>query len=219
MPLDESGKVDSDASVETLLGLIDELVAEINPRDSRHPSTEIDHNLDSVTGLDSLSKMELHSRIEETFKISLLERSFIDAETPRDLLRVIERAGLKEEISTKGRFTPKKREVIEGNPTSAQTLTEVLKWHVKQHPERTLIQFYSDLGEGEKISYGSLQNSALIIAESLRFRGVELEEPVAIILPTSAEYFYSFLVGSAGSLELISANSKQPDHELIRWCP
>ncbi len=193
MPLDESGKVDSDASVETLLGLIDELVAEINPRDSRHPSTEIDHNLDSVTGLDSLSKMELHSRIEETFKISLLERSFIDAETPRDLLRVIERAGLKEEISTKGRFTPNKREVIEGNPTSAQTLTEVLKWHVKQHPERTLIQFYSDLGEGEKISYGSLQNSALIIAESLRFRGVELEEPVAIILPTGAEYFYSFL--------------------------
>ncbi|AWT59801.1 MAG: Long-chain-fatty-acid--AMP ligase FadD26 [Candidatus Moanabacter tarae] len=193
MPLDESGKVDSDVSVETLLGLIDEIVAEINPGDSRRLPTEIDHNLDSVTGLDSLSKMELLSRIEETFKITLVEQSLIDAETPRDLLRVIESAGFQEGITTKVSVTPTNREVIEGNPTSAKTLTEVLKWHVNQHPERTLIQFYSDLGEGETISYGSLQNSALIIAESLRLRGVEINEPVAIILPTGAEYFYSFV--------------------------
>lgn len=193
MPLGESGKVDSNSSAETLLGLIDELIAEINPGNSRRPPTEIDNNLDSVTGLDSLSKMELLSRIEETFKISLLEQSLIDAETPRDLLRVIESAGLKKGISKKGSFIPIERGIIEGSPTGAQTLTEVLKWHVNRHPERTLIQFYSDFGEGEKISYGRLQSSALIIAESLRLRGVELNEPVAIILPTGAEYFYSFL--------------------------
>ena len=193
MPLGEPVKTDSIVAAETLLGLIDDLVTEINPGKSGRRPTELDNNLDSEAGLDSLSRMELLSRIEEAFNITLLERALIDAETPRDLLRVIEGAELRERSSAPRSFAPKEREVIEGSPTSAQTLVEVLKWHVDRHPNRVLIQFYTDSGEGEKISYSRLQGSAITIAEGLRLHGVEPGESVAIILPTGPEYFYSFV--------------------------
>ncbi len=193
MPAGEPVKMDSPEASETLLGLIHDLIVEVNPGRIEWQPITLDSTLDGDAGLDSLSKMELLSRIEGAFDVSLLERVFSDAETPRDLLRAIEGAEKRDRSSAPRSFTSIERQHFEGSPTRAQTLTDVLQWHVERHPDRTLIQFYVDSGEGEVINFRRLQDSAVSVAEGLRSRGVEPGEPVVVILPTGSEYFYCFM--------------------------
>src|SRR5690606_9573257 len=77
-------------------------------------------------------------------------------------------------------------------PDEATTLHEVLEWHVRRHPSRPHIVLQDDEGQERTVTYAELDQSARAIAAGLLERGLEPGQAVAIMLPTSVDYFFSF---------------------------
>ncbi|MGB5965146.1 MAG: AMP-binding protein [Sulfurimonadaceae bacterium] len=178
-------------STEKLLEVVEKLVAEVRPT---HVDINItlDSTFDKELGLDSLSRVELISRIEAAFKLSLPDRTFAEAESGRDLLRVL--TSLKPELTEVTPFvTPAARRSATAElPDDIQTLIELLEWHALHHGDRVHIQLYQDDGKGEAITYSQLKSGAENVASTLQERGLETAEPVVIMLPTGADYFFTF---------------------------
>ena len=80
---------DQDKLANTLLMLIEDLVTELHADKTLSFVLSLDSSLDDDLGLDSLARVELISRIEQHFNVTLPQRDFAEAESPRDLLRSI----------------------------------------------------------------------------------------------------------------------------------
>ncbi|MEA3333798.1 MAG: AMP-binding protein, partial [Pseudomonadota bacterium] len=74
----------------------------------------------------------------------------------------------------------------------AETLLEVLAWHVQSHPQNVHINLYIEGALQEKITFRALMEGAESVACGLRHQGLEVGRTVALMLPTSRDYFYSF---------------------------
>ncbi len=177
----------------SMLQLVQTLVKEINPKQiAPSRSVTLDDRLDKDLGIDSLARVELLGRIERRFNVTLPESVFASAETPRDLLRTMLGATGRQKSSNEVKLG----ELISGEakvvPEGAQTLIEVLNWHVSKQPDRVHIQLYSEAGEGDVISYSQLNQGALAVAAGLQRRGLQPAETVTLMLPTSKEYFFCF---------------------------
>ncbi len=177
-----------------LLQVIQVLVSEIHPGRPSIQHLSLDSRFDKDLGLDSLSRVELITRVEKTFKLALPEATYAEAVSARDLLRALQvssspRSSLHkidithDDTSTDSRITP----------DDASTLIDVLDWHVIAHPDKPHIQFYDDSGDGEMITYAQLKERAGRVAGGLQQLGLQKAEPVVLMLPSSAEYFYSFI--------------------------
>ena len=81
---------------------------------------------------------------------------------------------------------------VDSLPYQAKTLNEVVKWYANSYPDRIHIRFYSDEGDGESITYKELWINATSIAAGLQYHGFEIGKPIAIMLPTEKEYFFTF---------------------------
>lgn len=176
-----------------LLRITREMVAEIHRAPHAPKSVDLDSSLDRDLGLDSLARMELFSRIEKHLEVTLPERILAEAETPRDLLRVVLGArALKE----RRRFPDVSQitlgEADESVPQSARTLIEVLQWHVSFNPDRPHIQVHSDEGEGEGLTFRQLWQGAARVAAGLQRLDLNPGDAVAIMLQAGREYFFSF---------------------------
>lgn len=185
--------MDSPLCEESLLPIIAKLMAELHPDAVPHRPITLDSGLDRDLGLDSLARMELLIRLEKEFGIKLPERVLVAAETPRDLLRhlnqetpVLHDAAMKP-FSEPVAATERRAVGL----AEARTLLDVLGQHVQIQPDALHIVLLQNDDE-IRISYGMLQAEALKIATRLRRYDLEPGEPVAIMLPTSAEYFYTF---------------------------
>ncbi len=181
-----------DAISNELLRIASQLMLEMRPNRSGGAPLRPDSRLDRDLGLDSLGRVELLSRIERSFEVSLPEQLLGSAETLRDLLSAI--SSMQEKI--RPRLGPviqlQAPEAAELVSDTASTLLDVLELHCQAHPERIHIILYDDTGDGDKISYADLRSGAEKIARGLLRRGLEPRQTVAIMLPTSPEYFYSF---------------------------
>ncbi|GLI33829.1 AMP-binding protein [Desulforhabdus amnigena] len=176
----------------SLFKIIQELVSELHPGLPAARRVTLDVSLDRELGLDSLSRMELLARIERHFGVTLSERTFADADTPRDLLRALMCAGAPRAAATFETLLVKPDDVSD-EPYSVETLVEMLAWHVRRHPDRLHIRLYSDEGEGESLSYVQLWEGAEVLAAGLQKHGLQPAEPVAIMLPTGKDYFFTFM--------------------------
>jgi len=174
-----------------LLDVAGSLAVELQPRldSARHIS--LDSHLDRDLGLDSLSRLELISRIEKHFTVRLPDNAFSEAETPRDLLRAVLGAdAVSETVLDRLSLVPQ-----EGDsklPEQAETLVEVLDWHVRHHPQQAHIRLYADDAEDQIISYRELRDASLAVAANLQAKGLLSGERVALMLPTGRDYFCSF---------------------------
>ena len=179
--------------------LIKSVLDDLHP--GHHTRIEPDSALDSDLGFDSLGRVELMARVERTFTIRLSDESLQSIETPRDLLTAIN-AATSPRISWHAE--DRVEEVLESAehpPDHARTMIEVLDWHVEHHPDRPHIRFYQDDGQGQVISYRQLERRARRVAAALQQRGVRPGQSVAIMLPTSSDYFYSFFgIQMAGAI-------------------
>jgi acyl carrier protein len=153
----------------------------------------LDSSLARDLGLDSLARVELVNRLERTFNITLPERVFADAETPRDLQRAVLSASPYQDIAKIPELKSLALDEAPSVPYAVHTLTDVLKWHVQAHPDRPHIRFYRDEGEGEVMTYRALMNGASAVAAALQHGGLKPGGRIAIMLPTSDEYFYAFM--------------------------
>jgi 1-acyl-sn-glycerol-3-phosphate acyltransferase len=182
----------TDETVTRLLDLVQTLAVELHPRQVRVGSIGLDDSLQRDIGIDSLGRVELISRIEKSFAVSLPEDVFASAETPRELLAAITRV-----TGQKLEFTPRQTsepelETVTAAGEDAKTLIDVLDWHATRNPQRPHIRFYQDDGNGEVISYGQLRERATAVARGLQQQGLQPGQAVALMLPTSSDYFYSF---------------------------
>ncbi len=184
-------QTDKHQAAARLIELVEAIVGELRPglADIR---IDLDDSLHRDIGLDSLGRVELISRIEQEFDVSIPERIFAEAETPRDLLDAILGADSRElDIAPQPVGAPG-LESVTAVPAAAQTLTDVLDWYAERHPDRVHIQFYEDAGNGEVITYGQLKQGSIEVARGLQQRGLQPGDAVALMLPTASDYFYSF---------------------------
>jgi acyl carrier protein len=151
----------------------------------------LDSSLERDLGLDSLARVELVLRLEREFGAALPEQALASSETPRDLLRFL-MAGVGQSTQAADRSIAS---LVQSEgvrpPDQAQTLVEALEYHVEREPERLMVHMY-DEGAERSLSYRALWDGALAYAARLVEAGLTPGQTVAIMLPTSREYLFSF---------------------------
>ncbi len=180
-------------TAESFLPIVAKLMAELHPEAVAHRDITLDSSLNRDLGLDSLTRMELLSRLEKEFAVKLPERVLVTAETPRDLLRCLNQ---EEPPAMDLPLQPVGQPDLGGERrvvalTNAHTLQDVLAEHLLLHPDAPHITLLQDDGE-KSISYKILHQEGLKVASRLRRFDLEPGEPVVIMLPTCADYFYTF---------------------------
>ncbi len=179
---------------ESLVNLVVKLMKELHPEAASHQEITLDSSLDRDLGLDSLARMELLVRLEKKYGSRLPEKILAYAETPRDLLRHLTHTS-REKITepvTKGMPQAKPGERLEAGFAKAGTLLEVLEQQAQLQPDTLHITLLEEDGE-TNITYGMLRQKAIRVAVCLRRFQLDPRETVAIMLPTGADYFYSFM--------------------------
>jgi len=181
----------SEQKAQELLDLLLKFIKEIHPHFPKH-SILMNDDFEKELGLDSLSRVELLSRVQEHYHINLCEEELYEIQNAKALFQTI--LGAKEALPADLFQGISAQDVDESSslPYEAKTLIDVLHWHLQRHPDRIHIQMYEDDASGESISYQQLYNEALKVAFSLQKLGLQPSGAVAIMLPSSVEYFYSF---------------------------
>ncbi len=180
------------AKIDLLLEVVRQLTDELHAGKNYSLSITLDSLLDRDLGLDSLARVELLARIERRFAVKLSEKDLARSQSPRDLLRAVlaadaggtARGIMLEKFSSSDQIT--------SAAAHAETLIEVLKWHAQNHPHNVHINLYIEGALQEKITFRALMEGAESIACGLRHQGLEPGQTVALMLPTSRDYFYSF---------------------------
>jgi 1-acyl-sn-glycerol-3-phosphate acyltransferase len=175
-----------------VITLVATLVRELHPQRIRFidvlPSSRIERDL----GIDSLGRTELILRIERAFRVRLPAQTIGEAETVHDLVRALEQAGpARERAALEAPPVPALPSVPAAS--QARTLIEVLEWHAARHPDRLHLTVLQDeatvLGS---LTYAELSARARAIARGLIARDVTPGDRVALMLPTSVDYFTAF---------------------------
>ena len=172
-----------------LLDLLRTLVAETQR--SAPPAVTLDSRLVEDLGIDSLARVELNLRCEQTLGRRLDDERLAAVTTPREVLAALQIA-----LAT----TPAQQHVagaevaplFAGSPDDALTLTQVLDWHVARHPQRVHTTLLVDDERTETLTYGQLHERALRAAAALRAHGLAPGQTCALMLPTSLEFFVGF---------------------------
>jgi len=183
----------TEALARKLLAVVAELLRESEPHARERP-VRLDSRLERDLGIDSLARVELIVRIERAFDVRLPEHLLGTAETPRDLLRAVHAGGVRAPRAGAPAAQPIEQAgpARESSPEAAATLAEVLDWHVAAQPDRTHIVLLADGERPEPLTYAELRGEAGRIAAGLADLGVDPGDAVAIMLPTSREFFGVF---------------------------
>ena len=175
-----------------LTALIGELVRELHPQRARFievgPSSHIERDL----GIDSLARTELILRIERAFRVRLPAQTVGEADTVDDLLAALRLARPPEDRARLLAPAAPRLPLVPA-ASEARTLLEVLEWHVAQHPDRLHVTVLEDeatvLGT---LTYGELANAGREVGRGLIARDVSPGDRVALMLPTSVDFFAAF---------------------------
>ncbi|WP_213639717.1 acyl carrier protein [Pseudomonas lalucatii] len=167
--LPHATSVDTDApgAAEKLLGIVRQTVLELRPHAAEGAPIGLHSVLDRDLGLDSLARVELWSRIEREFGVRLPEALFATADTPHDLLEFCapRPTGRRPNAARRAHAGHPRRGPA--HPSGAETLMEVLDWHVRQHPQRCHVRLLGDGDAVEAISHLAPQQGATAVAAGL----------------------------------------------------
>ncbi len=181
---------------ERVLEVVRELVAELGHASavrSVGPASHLERDL----GLGSLERVELLLRLEKTFGTRLDEEVLAGADTVRDLIAALGAANGAPGVSVAGTETASRTKQIslpgqaEGIP-GAETFQEVLRHRGRADASRTHLIFYEDEGESPSLTFGELLAGAERVAGNLAKRGIGRGDTVALMLPTSRDFFLAF---------------------------
>lgn len=185
----------------TLLSVVEATLRDLHAGSPDLPPVTLASVLDQDLGFDSLGRMELLLRTERAFGIALPEDTLQRAETVADLLRAVQQGAAAPDQARSGGTmalpSPVAAPLTDADtaqhdaPQAAATLLEVLAWHLQVHPEQTQVVHLQEDSE-QRISYRQLADAAAAVASGLQSAGVVPRQSVAIMLPTSPEYFSTY---------------------------
>jgi fatty-acyl-CoA synthase len=160
-------------------------------------------NLDRDLGLGSLERVELLTRLETAFGVRLPDTLAAEANTPEQLIGAIQSApgtiaGETEENSgLRASLVAQRLEKEAGDSITqrAETLIEVIRYRGVHDASRThlIISEDGDPADHEHtLTFGELATAAQKCAEELGRRGVPAGGRVALMLPTSRQFFICY---------------------------
>lgn len=149
----------------------------------------LEASLEHDLGLGSLERAELAQRVENAFAIQLPVSLLAEVTVLRDFVPLI--AAKSKLVSLAATQVPQ-LSASALDPSHAQTLTELLAQYAQAEPERPHIYLQDEEGQEQTISYGELFITAGRIAEALVLHQIKPHDTVALMLPTSREYFFCF---------------------------
>jgi len=156
-------------------------------------------HLDRDLGLGSLERVELLARLDRAFGTSLPERVLAEADTLDDIVRALAQAT---GTAAPPMPAPLREHVVSAEPAPrgagpaatphrAATWQEVLRYRADADGARPHLILEEEGGE-QTISFADLYAGSRRVALQLAERGLRPGEAVALMLPTSAEFFFSF---------------------------
>src|SRR3954468_13069661 len=176
-----------------LLAIVRELVRELSPQRLKRGDVTLASRLDRDLGIDSLARTELILRIERAFRVRLAVTAVAEMDSVRDLLEAVEHAAPGGHIARSTDVAAHAATELISQPDHAVTLTEMLDWHAENHPDHLHVTVLQDenvvLGT---MSYRDLQTAARAVAQGLISRDIVPGDRVAMMLPTSTDFFASF---------------------------
>src|SRR6266849_5766302 len=176
---------------ERVLEVIRELLVELGSEGALASLSGQAH-LDRDLGLGSLERVELLARLESAFHVRLPDRAVGEANTPDDLIGELVRAnangGAAAEAFAAARSSPAGGRGVE----AAETLLDVLRYRARFDAERPHLIVQDDEGASVTLTFAQLYEGAQTVAAGLAQRGVAPGDTVAVMLPTSQEFFLSF---------------------------
>jgi len=183
--------MEGDASA-AVLQIIRDLVGELHPNLVDPRNVQLDSDLDRDLALDSLSRSELLLRLDRAFKVQLPERLIGEANSPNDLVKAILAAtpAIAETPRGARQQTPTLGKVEE--PIESKTLIDALMAHAQRHGAREHVLLWKGGSPPEPLTYRDLYRDACAAAGGLIERGVRPGDRVAIMLPTSRDFFIAF---------------------------
>lgn len=180
-----------------VLEVVREVLLELGAKDAE-ARAGLDSSLDKDLGLGSLERVELLMRLEQRFDKRLPDDVAQQAETPADFAAAL--------LGGTAGGPVRVRYAIPPSPpapppfANAATFVEVLRRFAESDPERTQVHLLED-DIPRPISYGRLYKRSQEVAAGLITAGLQPGETVAIMLPTCADFFYSFFgVALAGGI-------------------
>jgi 1-acyl-sn-glycerol-3-phosphate acyltransferase len=181
-------------SVQTVVQVVASVARDLHPQEEVSPRLGLESCLERDAGLDSLSRMELLTRLERTFGREFPEEGVLTAESVEDLVRLVgpvpvEAPGLAREFDTASPSA-----VPVGVPETVEapsTVVEMLQQLVAEDRHRVVIRLLVDGEHCEDLTVGELYRSALALVPALR-GAVRPGDPVAIMLPTGRDFLDSF---------------------------
>ncbi len=184
------------ADEERVLEVVRELVAELG-HESALRSANLGSHLDRDLGLGSLERVELLLRLEKKFGTRLDEEVLAGADTVQDLIAALSAsngAPTAARLQTADAVRPAEVSFpsqAEGIP-AAETFQDVLRHRGRADASRTHLIFYEDEGESGALTFGELLAGAERVAADLTQRGIGRGDTVALMLPTSRDFFLAF---------------------------
>src|SRR5580704_4619241 len=163
-------------------------------------------HLERELGLGSLERVELMLRLGDACGVRLPDYVVAEADSVQDLIDAI----LKEQprdaaaspnlnqafaaaISTLGSGVGSAvLPDLEDTVRKAETLSEIIRLRGRGEPGRAHIHLYEENDQLRTITYGELYERSSAVAEDLLRRGFLPGQTAAIMLPTCAEFFWSF---------------------------
>src|SRR5271166_1301722 len=182
---------DHEAREGKLIAVIREFVHELHPQRAKIMDVSATSRLERDLGIDSLGRTELILRIERSFRVRLAGATVGEAETVGDLLQALDQAH-------PGRAVPRGIAATAPLPLvpaaiEARTLVEVLEWHAARHPDRLhLTVLEDDAPPPAAMTYRALAEAAREAARGLIERDVMPGDRIALMLPTSRDFFVAF---------------------------
>lgn len=158
-------------------------------------------HLERELGLGSLERVELMLRLGDVCGVRLRDSVVAEANTLQDLIDAILREETNPNRNGTGPFFASSTSLssssvirldVEQQIRNAESLTEVLRLRGRLEPGRVHIEIYEEDEQLRAITFGELLERASQVAADLRHRGLEPGRTVAIMLPTCADFFFTF---------------------------
>lgn len=180
----------SEQMEQQLLGLLQTFLEEMGAaRALKRLSLTAD--FESDLGIDSLGRIEFIHRVEELTGTKLSTAVFGQAQNLKDVIKFLSTSVSYEDLA-KLRLPDEARQQVSSHIPKGRTLVDSLLTHVKHMPDAVHLYFMDEDGSEKPLTYRALHDRAMKVAGGLVARGLRHDETVAIMLPTSLDFFVAF---------------------------